>query len=165
MRTSPARGSGSGTLSYLSTSGGPNSWMTIAFIRFLYLHHVNSSVRSLHPDARSNSVGGTSIDLHAGVAHDALPFDGVGLDQIAELGRGHVGGVDEVGFQPLSGVGIAAERAHIAVELLDDVLRLPAGRKQRKPGRGLEVGKSLLGEGGHVGQIGGTLRRGGAQDV
>src|SRR3954468_19375036 len=140
MRTSPARGSGSGTLSYLSTSGGPNSWMTIAFIRFLYLHHVNLLVRSVLPRRR------TSIDLHAGVAHDALPFDGVGLDQVAELGRGHVGGVDEVGFQPLPGVGIAAERAHIAVELLDDVVRRPARRKQRKPSRGLEAGKSLFGE-------------------
>src|SRR6185436_11872498 len=131
MRTSPARGSGSGTLSYLSTSGGPNSWMTIAFIRFLYLHHVNRSARSLRPNAST-----ASIDLHTGVAHDALPFDGVGLDQVAELGRGHVGGVDEVGFQPLPGVGIAAERAHIAVELLDDVVRRRARRKQRKPGRG-----------------------------
>src|SRR3954452_10096873 len=157
MRTSPARGSGSGTLSYLSTSGGPNSWMTIAFIRFLYLHHVNpSSVRFVRTHVRTASTA--SIDLHPGSAHDALPFDGIGLDQVAELGRGHVGGVDEVGFQPLSGVGIAAERTHIAVELLDDVGRRPAGREQRKPGRGLEAGKSLLGEGGHVGQIRRALR-------
>src|SRR5215211_3082325 len=131
MRTSPGRGSGSGTLSYLSTSGGPNSWMTIAFIRFLYLHHVNPSVRV--PIVASEPVfepyRKTSIDLHAGGAHDALPFDGVGLDQVAELGRGHVGGIDEVGFQPLAGVGIAAKPAHIAVELLDDVGRRPAGRK------------------------------------
>src|SRR4029077_11721598 len=155
MRTSPARGSGSGMLWYLSTSGGPNSWMTIAFIRFLYLHHVNPSVRVpiVASECMFEPRRGTSIDLHACVAHDALPFDGVGLDQVAELGRGHVGGVDEVGFQPLPGVGIAAERAHIAVELLDDVVRRPAGRKQRKPGRGLEAGKSLLGECGHVGQI------------
>src|SRR4051812_31866901 len=114
MRTSPARGSGSGTDSYLSTSGGPNSWMTIAFIRFLYLHNDNHrpASRSLRPHACPNRVEGTSIDLHAGVAHDALPFDGIGLDEFAEFGGGHVGGVDEVGFQPFSRVGIAAERAH-----------------------------------------------------
>src|SRR5262245_66534689 len=36
MRISPARGSGSGTFSYLSTSGGPYWWMTIAFMRVLH---------------------------------------------------------------------------------------------------------------------------------
>src|SRR5690349_9459749 len=110
MRTSPARGSGSGTVSYLSTAGGPNSWMTIAFIRFLCLNQVNhrSASRSLRPDACSDCLERASIDLHAGVAHDALPFAGVGLDQPAEFGRGHVGGVDKVGFEPFPGVGIAA---------------------------------------------------------
>src|SRR5262245_45287036 len=136
MRTSPARGSGSGTVSYLSTSGGPNSWMTIAFIRFLCLHHLNhrSASGSWRLDACSNCVERTSIDLHAGVAHDALPFDRVVPDQGTEFGRGHVGGVDEVGLQPLFGLGIAAERTHIPVELLDDVVRRSARCKQREPG-------------------------------
>src|SRR6476661_9773473 len=167
MRTSPARGAGSGTLSYLSTSGGPNSWMTIAFMRFLCLENVNhlSASRTLRQDTPPELDAETSIDLHAGFAHDALPFDGVGLDEVAEFGRGHAGGIDEVGVEPLPGVRIVGEITHIAIELVDDILRRAARREQREPGRGLETGKSLLGERGHVGQIGRASGRGGAEDA
>src|SRR4051812_29514008 len=120
MRISPARGAGSGSVSYWRTSGGPNSWMTIAFMRFLCRQSVNhpSATRRPRPDIPSSRDEGTSIDLHAGFAHDAFPFSGVGPDQVGEFGRGHDGGIDEVGLQPLPGVRILGQRAHIAAELV-----------------------------------------------
>src|SRR4029077_8335128 len=132
MRISPARGAGSGSVSYLSTSGGPNSWMTIAFMRFPCLQNVNRPAASRLPrqDLPSSLDEGTSIDLHTGFAHDAFPFGGVGLDQVGEFGRGCDGGIGEVGFQPLPGVRILGERAHIAAELVDDAVWRPLRSKQ-----------------------------------
>src|SRR5260370_36249407 len=119
MRISRARGAGSGSVSYLSTSGGPNSWMTIAFMRFLCLQNANYPAASRLPrqDIPSSLDEGTSIDLHTGFAHDAFPFGGVGLDQVGEFGRGHDGGSDGAGLQPRPGVRSLGGRAHVAAEL------------------------------------------------
>src|SRR5262245_7276480 len=116
MRISPARGCGSGTSSYLRTSGGPNWRMMAAFMRVL------------------------SVDGDAGLAHDALPFGGIGLDQIGKFRSGEDEGIDEVGRQALACIGVISELAHIAVECIDDLARRCARREQREPGRGLESG-------------------------
>ena len=72
--------------SYRSTSGGPYSWSTIAFMQSLCRWVISDA---LARERRLQAVRGTRtlIDGHAGVLHDAFPFDRIRANEIGEMSR------------------------------------------------------------------------------
>ena len=58
-----------------------------------------------------------------------------------------------------AGLRLLLNAAGVAVDLVEDLLRRAARRKQRKPGLRREIGKTLLGERRHIRHIGHALGR------